>query len=104
MSENDSKIVTVIFRIWKHGTHKGNLTAYFPYLPAVPRERTITCYDMSGGHGSADYDYILPKTRLATPEEYDRLKKHLEEVVEYKLRVRQQVDRDKLSQSFRDYL
>ncbi len=103
MSEDDSKVVTVIFRAWKHGQFKGSVDALFPYLPATIHDKCITSYSIAGAHGSADYHFMLNKTRLATPKEYAELKKHLEEVVGYKLKVTKKINYDKWLQSFRDY-
>ncbi|MCK5139589.1 MAG: hypothetical protein KAQ85_07100, partial [Thermodesulfovibrionia bacterium] len=72
-----------------------------PYLPHASYNKTITVYT-EHGHGSADYHFMLSKTRLATPEEYAKLKKHLEEVVGYKLRVRKQINYDKWLKSFEE--
>ena len=95
MSENDSEVVTVIFRVWKHGQFKGDVDALFPYLPATIHDRCITSYCIASAHGSADYRYMLTKTRLATPDEYAKLKEHLEEVVGYKLKVAKRINYDK---------
>ena len=94
--------ITVIFRVWKHGQFKGEVDALFPYLPAVSRNKTITSYCIGSGHGSADYHYMLTKTRPATPDEYAKLKKHLEEVVGYNLKVAKALNYNKWLQSFRD--
>jgi len=103
MSEIIEEVVTVIFRVWKSGKFRKEVDALFPYLPAVTRNKTITSYCIGSGHGSADYHYVLTKTRLATPDEYAKLKKHLEEVVEYKLKVAKKINYDKWLQSFRDH-
>ena len=100
MSEINSKVVSVIFRKWKWGQFKGQVDAYFPYLPHSSIDHTITSYDSVGGHGKADYHFILNETQLATPEEYAELKDHLEQVVGYKLKVMKRINYDKWLQSF----
>lgn len=100
MNEFNSDVVTVIFRVWKHGQSKGDVDAYFPYLPHSSLDKSITCYDMISGHGKADYHYMLNKTRLARPEEYQEMKEQLEKVVGYKLKVIQRINYDKWINSF----
>ena len=72
----------VIFRKFKNG----DVIALFPELPAY--KHYITCYEHFGQHGSADYHVVLDQTKLASPKEYQELKKELEtigyDVVVYK--------------------
>lgn len=103
MSEYNSDEVTVIFRTWRSGQFKGDVDALFPYLPATTHDKSITSYSIWSAHGSANYHFMLTKTRLATPKEYAELKEHLEKVVGYKLKVVKRINYDKWLQSFKDY-
>ena len=64
----------VIFRKFKNG----DVIALFPELPAY--NYYITCYEHFGQHGSADYYVVLDQTKLASPKEYQELKKELETI------------------------
>ena len=100
MSEYNSEVVSVIFRTWKHGTFKGSVDALFPYMPHSGLDHSITAFG-EHGHASADYHYVLDRTRLSTPEEYKDLKLRLEEIG-YDLKVIKRINYDKFLQAFED--
>lgn len=75
--EKDNYKTDVIFRCDKHGDFKGVVFALFPHEVSTP-DGCVTFYTHVGQHGSADYNYSVQKSRLATPEEYADLKKEME--------------------------
>ncbi len=65
----------VIFRVLKGG----DVIALFPELLGdVGKPYTCNSYLLVGQHGSAYYTGIVSESRLATPEEYARIKRELE--------------------------
>lgn len=76
----------VIFRKWKKKYGQG-LIAIFPENPTTLYNDDCDMFEVHGGHGGGDYYGILPKTTLATEEEYKPLKGLLETMYEYDLEV-----------------
>jgi len=69
----DKHQTTVIFRKFK----EGDIIAFFPY----ETERYITpSYMHIGQHGDSDYSELINRTKLAHPNEYENLKKELEDI------------------------
>ena len=79
--EKDKHITEVIFRKFKDG----DIIAFFPYEIETPQGYVMS-YMHVGQHGSADYQGLVPTTKLATEEEYADLFKELEGIG-YRLRV-----------------
>jgi hypothetical protein len=76
----------VMFRMDKCGRRK-EVTAVFPYDEStVGKPWLRTCYAHIGQHGACDWGWILQKTRPATPQEYEPLKRELERIG-YQLKV-----------------
>lgn len=71
----------VIFRKWNKG---GDIIAIFPDIEA--NYGHFVMYEHIGQHGEGDYQGILPRTKLAKPEEYLDLYKELE-TIGYNLQV-----------------
>lgn len=65
-----------IFRKYKDG----EIIALFPAERWNRHDNTCTSYVHVGQHGDADYDYVVYRTTLATPEEYADLKSELERI------------------------
>lgn len=65
-----------IFRKYKDG----EIIALFPAEKWNRNDNTCTSYVHVGQHGAADYDYVVSRTSLATPEEYADLKAELERI------------------------
>ena len=74
----------VIFRVWSHGSGKGDVIACLPDVPANPGHMVM--YEHIGQHGEGRYWGVLARTRPAKPEEYAALKRELEDRG-YELRV-----------------
>lgn len=75
--------VPVMFRKEKDG----NVLAVFPRERAACATFDKLTFDKHG-HGGADWNYIMQKTRPAKPAEYAALKRAMEaKPYEYKLRV-----------------
>ena len=66
----------VIFRIFPK-SKGGEVIALFPEEPGTNDPRTCLSYVRNGQHGAASVD-LGRSLRLATPEEYAPLKRHLE--------------------------
>ncbi len=65
----------VVFRKWK----RGDVIAFFPELPGTSSPETLSSYMHVGQHGVAHQGVMRqPYTFSASPEEYEGLKKELE--------------------------
>ena len=70
--------VRVIFRMW-HDVQDGHgVIALFPDEPWGGPDR-VSSFDHIHMHGVAEYAGVMARTRAATPEEYARLKRELED-------------------------
>lgn len=81
----------VIFRKYK----EGDVIALFPYLPER-KHFLCPCYQMIGGHASADYFGVTQKTKPATPEEYSDLFEELTHHFGYNLKVQKKASYRKM--------
>jgi len=57
----------VAIRVWR--TDPDDIFALFPAIPATAPGYECTCYQPVGGHGAADYDLCIRKSRPATKTE-----------------------------------
>ena len=91
--ETDIKETMVIFRKYKpkhNFGRKGVIVALFPEIPFTHDRSTCQCYEFCGQHGEADYGHIVRvMTTKAMPEEYQELKKYLEDDFGYNFNVKQ---------------
>lgn len=86
MFEQDTEETAVIFRMWEK-----QVTAIFPEIPHNEYAGWYVCYAHIGQHDACDFRFTS-KGRLATPEEYESLKRELEsEPFGYKLRIYKKV-------------
>jgi hypothetical protein len=69
----------IIFRKFK----EGDVIAIFPYFNGTYDPATCQSYMRVGQHGHCEPSYVVDKTKLATPEEYEPLLKELRDVVGY---------------------
>ena len=75
--ENQDNFKTdVIFRIEKNGQFKDDILAVFPYEVA-DYKGSVMAYVHIGQHTSADYNYVLQKTKPAKEIEYSDLYREL---------------------------
>lgn len=70
-------LTLVIFRTWKAGIHKGDVTAIFPEMK---EGRYLVCYQHIGQHGTCDYVHMLEHTRPSTNAEAEPLRTELAEI------------------------
>jgi hypothetical protein len=98
--KKDTYKTDVIFRVDKTGDFKGSITAYFPYDVATSHGE-IACYMHVGQHSSADYNYCVGKSRLATEKEYEDLKKELESLG-YNLNIIKKQNHSKYLKSYKE--
>jgi hypothetical protein len=82
--------IDVVFRTWPDGT----IDALFPYEAELNYK--VGGYTRLGQHFIADYDYVVSKTKLATPEQFERLHHELTHTVGYDIRVMTKVNRSKM--------
>ena len=86
--EKDREITEVVFRVWKpkyNYGRKGEVIALFPYIDEG-RGRVLS-YMHIGQHGAADYYGVIQDSYPAKPSEYADLKRELENVFGYNLKV-----------------
>jgi putative ribosome biogenesis GTPase RsgA len=76
--EKDKHTTDIVFRV-DTKDFKGEVFALFPHEVST-REGLVTAYMHVGQHTSADYDYCISKSRLATEEEAKDLKAELESI------------------------
>lgn len=75
----DTDKTTVIFRVWKSGSGKGDVIALFPLEKWDDRGMSLCqSYEHVGQHGGANYNGVMNRTRPATPAEYADLRRELE--------------------------
>lgn len=84
LQEKNLDTVPVIFRKWKDN---GQIIALFPTIVSTLVAPYCESFMCIGGHGSADYSYMLLETLPATPDEYAHTKQVLENIYNYKLNV-----------------
>lgn len=75
--------IEVVFRKYPED---GQIVAVFPYIIGNADQRTITTYAFGEGHGQAHYNRVIWSTSLATKEESEPLRKHLELAVGYRVK------------------
>lgn len=80
---NDIHETKVVFRKWNN---TGTVIALFPSEKQA-LVWGVMSYEHIGQHGGADYCHVIKQTTLATPKEFEALKKELESIG-YKLNVR----------------
>lgn len=83
--QDEPEKTKVIFR-----THRGDVIALFPEIPATHTGRDCESYMHAGQHGAACPNLARYGFRLATPEEYAPLKAELERIG-YTLEIRQKI-------------
>lgn len=74
----DNYKTDIIFRYDLTKGFKGTILALFPH-EVWDRSGNVTSYLHVGQHGAADYRICIRASRPATPEEYNVLKKELED-------------------------
>ena len=96
--EYNAKVVRpcVIFRKYKNG----DIIAVFPY-EVETHHGYILCYEHVGQHGHGNYNVIVAKTTLATPEEYKCLLKELENLGYKNLKVQKKRNHKKYLEEWR---
>lgn len=90
--QKDTDKTVVIFRVFKDSD---NVLALFPFEPGDNKPGTCSSYMHMGQHSSADYNHCLDITRPAKANEYESLRKELENHVGYNLRIRKRATRKK---------
>ena len=73
----------VVFRKYK----TGEIIALFPTISAGVYDQSVQSYIHFGQHGEANYNFVISKTKLATPEEYKELLDELVEIGYINLKV-----------------
>lgn len=86
--EKDTFKTKVVFRKYKNG----DIIALFPEIPAALGE--VSSYQHIGGHGGADYKWVINSTKPTTKEEYMPLFNELEVNYGYQLDVKKRAKID----------
>jgi hypothetical protein len=102
--KEEEKSIEVIFRKMKNNQYgKGGIIALFPYQVENNKGHVLS-YEHQGQHSSANYNHIVQNSRLATPEEYQNLKRELTNDVGYKLLVVKKRDFARYDRAYTDLL
>jgi hypothetical protein len=73
----------VKFRKWTKNRYEGDITAVFPQLKYNKRlygNNSLQGYAHIGQHTEVSKDWVKTETEAATPQEYEPLKKELEQI------------------------
>lgn len=81
----DVQQTVVVFRVFKDS---GNVLALFPHDQGNDEPGSCSSYMHIGQHSSANYRHCLDITRPAKTEEYESLRKELENQIGYNLLIR----------------
>lgn len=73
MMATDTDIVDVIYRV----DREGHVFALFPGLAGTNDLKTCTCFEVNGGHSSADLAWCIKTSRPAREDEVEHLHKVL---------------------------
>ena len=73
----------IVFRKYENK----EIISLFPTIRAGEYDQTVQSYMHFGQHGDADYNFVVSKTKLATPEEYKELLAELTEIGYVNLKV-----------------
>jgi hypothetical protein len=98
--EKDNYKTDVVFRVV---TIQGitDVTAFFPH-DVEDAKGHVGCYAHVGQHSSANYQYCVSKSRLATEEEYKDLKEELEKGFGYDLNIIRKQNYSKFLKSYNE--
>ena len=83
----ETEKTVVIFRKFK-----GEVNALFPYI-SYKQNHKCTGYAHVGQHFECDFDYMVSKSKLALPSEYESLLKELEQIGYNNLLVQKKANR-----------
>lgn len=73
----------VIFRKWQ-----GEIIAIFPEIVGTNTANTCMMFEHIGQHGAGDPYHVISQSKLATPAEYEHLKRELESApYKYELQI-----------------
>ena len=73
--------------------------AIFPYTGDYKRDGSVACYQHIGQHGCAHYDWVMQYTVPAQPEQFEPLKKELEQWYGYNFRIIRRMNKQRMCNS-----
>jgi hypothetical protein len=98
--KQDTQKTEVIFRVDTTKDYAGAITAIFPYQVETYKGN-VGMYAHVGQHGHGDYQTMLGMSRPAGPEEYNDLKKEMENNYGYNFKVIQRRNYDKYLKEYK---
>lgn len=89
--KRDKEESKVIFKMAHYIDGEREVIAFFPGAPANPGY--IMCYAHCGQHNEACEEFYLKSCRNVTPSQYEPLKRELERLFGYRLKVVKRISR-----------
>lgn len=102
--KQDEQKTDVIFRMCvnKFSKEQDDLNrciAIFPYTGDYKIDGYVMCYQHVWQHYSAHYDWVMQYTVPAQPEQFEPLKKELEQWYGYNFRIMQRMNKQRMCNS-----
>jgi hypothetical protein len=97
--KRDKEETKVIFKMARYNDGERELIAFFP--GATANRGCIMCYTHIGQHEEASEEFYATRCASATPKQYAPLKKELECLCGYRLRVVKRISRKDRDQAWR---
>ena len=97
--KRDKEETKVIFKMAKYPGGERELIAFFP--GATANRGCIMCYTHMGQHGEAGEEFYALNCRNVTPKQYAPLKRELENLFGYRLKVVRRISRKDRDQAWR---
>ena len=95
----DKEETKVIFKMARYGDGERELIAFFP--GGTANRGCIRCYAHMGQHGEAREEFYALQCRNVTPKQYAPLKRELENLYGYRLKVVRIISRKDMEQAWR---
>jgi len=89
--KKDTEETKVIFKIARYPDGERDIVAFFPEASA--NSGRILCYSHYGQHGEASDKFYTTRCKNATPKQYAPLKKEMEVLCGYKLKIVKKITR-----------
>lgn len=96
--ERDKEETKVIFKMARYPDGGKEVLAFFPGAPA--NKGNVLCYAHDGQHAEASYDFYLCSCKQCGEDSYAPLKRELEQVVGYRLKIVHRITRKDLDQAW----
>ena len=97
--KKDKEVTKVIFKMAKYPDGEREVIAFFP--GATANRGCIMCYAHMGQHGESSEEFYAHNCRNVTPRQYAPLKRELENMCGYRLKVVRRISRKDREQAWR---